>query len=271
MNVGKSTRVESIAEALPLRYDAAQTDGTKLEKSPLYMDTQLLMHGVGWYVAFIFSTTLHEAAHGWAALKLGDPTAYHGGQVTLDPMPHIRREPFGMVLVPLASFFMAGWMMGWGSCPYHPTWALNHPKKSCWMALAGPAANLLLVVLAGILIRLGLAFDLFAVPESISFTRVVLPAGREGLTGVTTFLSILFTLNLILMCFNLLPIPPLDGSALPLMVLDHRTAQRYMSALHNPTFSFIGLFIAWNVFGRIFSPIHQVGLNLLYLGIARYG
>lgn len=237
------------------------------------MEPQLILLGVGWYVAFILSTTLHEAAHAWAALKLGDTTAYHGGQVTLDPIPHIRREPFGMVLVPLATFLMtgSGWMMGWGSCPYDPAWALNHPKKSCWMALAGPAANLLLILLAGLLIRLGLAFNLFMVPESIRFTTVVLPLNSEGLTGVTTFLSILFTLNLILMCFNLLPIPPLDGSALPLMFLDHRTAQRYMSALHNPTFSFLGIFIAWKVFGQMFGPIHQVGLNLLYLGIASYG
>jgi hypothetical protein len=53
---------------------------------------------LAYFAVFLFSTTLHEAAHAWAALRGGDPTAYHGGQVSLDPMPHIRREPFGMVL-----------------------------------------------------------------------------------------------------------------------------------------------------------------------------
>ena len=60
-----------------------------------------LVEGLVFYVVFVFSTVLHEAAHAWAALKGGDPTAYEGGQVTLDPVPHIRREPIGMVLVPI--------------------------------------------------------------------------------------------------------------------------------------------------------------------------
>ena len=76
-----------------------------------------------WYVALLFSLTLHEASHAWAAMKGGDRTAYHGGQVSLDPMPHIRREPFGTVVVPLLSFALSGWMIGWASTPYDPRWA----------------------------------------------------------------------------------------------------------------------------------------------------
>jgi hypothetical protein len=60
--------------------------------------------GLIWYVVFLYSTVCHEAGHAWAAYRLGDDTAYAGGQVSLDPIPHIRREPFGMVLVPLLSF-----------------------------------------------------------------------------------------------------------------------------------------------------------------------
>ena len=63
---------------------------------------EMLVLGVTWYVAFLFSLTLHEAAHALAAYKLGDPTAYHGGQVTLNPLPHMQREPFGTILVPLS-------------------------------------------------------------------------------------------------------------------------------------------------------------------------
>src|SRR6185436_3856232 len=81
--------------------------------------------GLLWYFVFLYSTVCHEAAHAWAALKLGDDTAYQGGQVSLDPVPHIRREPWGMVIVPLITFYwnaMAGvtWMMGWASAPYDP-------------------------------------------------------------------------------------------------------------------------------------------------------
>ena len=70
-----------------------------------------------YYVVFLFSTTLHEAAHAWAAKLGGDLTAYHGGQVTLDPRPHIRREPFGMVVLPLLSVVTSGWPLGFASAP----------------------------------------------------------------------------------------------------------------------------------------------------------
>src|SRR5918997_3227863 len=106
-----------------------------------------------YFVVFLFSTTLHEAAHAWTALRLGDPTAYRGGQVSLDPVPHIRREPFGMVVLPLLSVMLSGWPFGFASAPYDPAWAQRHPKRAAMMALAGPAANLLLVMGAGILLR----------------------------------------------------------------------------------------------------------------------
>lgn len=234
------------------------------------MDPQLIIQALGWYAAFLVSVTLHEASHAFAALKLGDSTAYQGGQVTLNPAPHIRREPFGMVLVPLLSFVLGGWMFGWGSAPYDPHWALNNPKKSSWMALAGPAANLFLVVLTGVLIRIGLAAGFFAAPQSIAMTRVVVAVDTGPLAGVAVFISIMFSLNLILFCFNLLPVPPLDGSALPLMFLQHRSAQRYMEILHNPQFSLIGIIVAWNVFKYIFPPIHLFGLNVLYFGVTAY-
>ena len=230
-----------------------------------------LIDGLAWYLAFVLSVTCHEAAHAWVALKMGDSTAYHGGQVTLDPVPHIRREPFGMVVVPILSFVLGGWMMGWGSAPYDPHWALDHPKRSSWMALAGPAANLALVVLAGIVIRIGLLAGFFAAPDAISMNRAVEPAGLAALSGAAGFISILFSLNLILFFFNLLPLPPLDGGALPLLFLTRNQARTYLETLWNPSYSFIGLIIAWNLFDHIFGPIHLAGINLLYLGVASYG
>jgi Zn-dependent protease len=231
----------------------------------------MLIHGLGWYLAFVLSVTFHEAAHAFTALKLGDRTAYLGGQVTLDPVPHIQREPFGMVLVPILSFIYGGWMIGWGSAPYDPQWALDYPKRSCAMALAGPAANLILIIAAGILIRIGLAMGLFVAPESITYIQAVAPADNAALAGVAGFVSILFSLNVILFFFNLLPVPPLDGSAIPLLFLDRSTARRYMTFLFNPSASWIGLLIAWYGFGSIFPPLHLHVINLLYLGVARYG
>jgi len=225
--------------------------------------------GLGWYAAFILSVTLHEAAHAWAALRLGDTTAYRGGQVTLDPLPHIQREPFGMVIVPILSFALGGWMIGWGSAPYDPQWAWDHPRRSAWMALAGPMANLLLVVLSVLLVRLALLTGAVipAPLETISFTHLLDAPNTPWLSGIITFLSILFSLNLILFFFNLLPVPPLDGSAVLMLFLDRRLAHRLMDTLWNPRFSIFGLIIAWNIFGVILIPLYYTSLDLLFLGV----
>ena len=101
------------------------------------MNTEFLIAGVVWYVVFLLSTTCHEASHAWAAKLGGDLTAFHGGQVSLDPIPHIRREPFGMVIFPLLTYATGGWMMGWASAPYDPSWSERYPRRAAWMSLAG--------------------------------------------------------------------------------------------------------------------------------------
>ena len=206
------------------------------------MTPDQLIEGLTWFVVFIFSTTLHEAGHAWAAYKLGDPTAYEGGQVSLNPLPHIQREPIGMVIVPLISFALNGWMMGWASAPYDPAWAHRYPKRAAVMAAAGPAANLLLTVIAGLLLRFGAAA---AIPGA------VMPIG------------ILFLLNLLLFAFNLLPVPPLDGSAILPMFMSDNAARRYREFLHQPMFSLLGLLLAWKVFPYLFRPIQMVAFDLL--------
>jgi len=157
-----------------------------------------LVLGLTWFVVFIFSTTLHEAGHAFAAYKLGDPTAYEGGQVSLNPIPHIRREPVGMVLVPLISFALNGWMMGWASAPYNPDWAHRYPKRAALMAAAGPAANLLLVLVSGLAIRAGIAAGVFDSPDVANFTTVTVATGPGLAAAAAKPLSILFSLNLLL-------------------------------------------------------------------------
>jgi len=117
---------------------------------------EFLLYGFIWYVAFLFSTTCHEAAHALVAKRGGDETASEGGQVSLNPFPHIRRELFGMVIVPLLSYFINQSMIGWASAPFDPAWERRYPRRAGWMALAGPAANFSLMLLAVIALRLGL-------------------------------------------------------------------------------------------------------------------
>ena len=232
------------------------------------METDALILGVIWYVAFLLSLTLHEAGHAWAAYKLGDPTAYQGGQVTLNPVPHVRREPFGTVLVPIISYALGGWMIGWASAPYDPVWAERHPKKEALMAAAGPAANLLLVLVSGLAIRGGLAAGLLAPPEmgAFGFDHLVsATATAPWADGLVPLVSILFSLNLLLMVFNLLPFPPLDGSAIFPIFLGENAARGYRRLLTaQPMLSLLGLLIAWNLFDPVFRPVYRFALGLLY-------
>ncbi len=221
---------------------------------------------IPWYAIFLLSLTLHEAAHSFVAMKLGDYTAYYGGQVTLNPLPHIQREIFGTVVVPILSFLFGGWMMGWASAPYDPDWAMRYPKRSALMAIAGPAANLFLVILAAIAIHAGIALGYFYQPDSIGFTSIVATDLGGIYSGVTKMVSIMFSLNVLLFVLNMLPFPPLDGIAALKLVIPEEMSRKYMHILMNPYLGMVGFFIIFRFFGYIYSPIHVIFINLLYWG-----
>lgn len=224
-----------------------------------------------YYVAFLLSTTLHEAAHAWAAARGGDLTAYHGGQVSLDPIPHIRREPFGMLILPLVSALATGFPFGYASAPFDPQWALRHPKRAALMSLAGPASNILLVIITAGLIRAGMAADVFYAPNSVKFGEVT-ASNLDGVwPALATMVSAFFSLNLLLAAFNLLPFPPLDGSGAVPILLSDETARKYQTFVwSNRWFGLVGLIIAWQLFRYVFEPVFFAAVNLLYPGV-RYG
>lgn len=230
------------------------------------MPTEQLGLGLLWYALFVVSTTFHEAAHGFAALRFGDPTARQAGLVTLDPLPHIQRSPMGMVVIPILSFLFGGWMIGWASTPYDPYWAQDRRRQAALMSLAGPAANLTLVFVAAILIHVGIRLGVFAQPDQITWTQTTIARSPGLATGAAVAVSILFSLNLILLVFNLIPVPPLDGSEVLSLFLRESTAQRYRDLMAQPTAQIVGLVVAWNLIGVVLSPIHSVALNLLYPG-----
>ena len=225
-----------------------------------------LADGLLWYLAFIFSMVVHEASHAFAAFKLGDRTAYDGGQVSLNPMPHVRREPIGTVVVPIFTFLTGGWMIGWASAPYDRDWARAYPDRSAIMALAGPMSNLLLVLLSGLAIRLGILLGWFYAPEYINFTQVTASYHDGLIHAVAVLLSIMFSLNTLLCIFNLIPLPPLDGSGVIPLFISKEKAVRYLDFIHNTPMLFMGLFVAWEMFDYLFNPVQTLFLNLLYPG-----
>lgn len=227
------------------------------------MDPQTLATGFLWFLAFLFSTTVHEAMHAIAALRGGDPTAYHGGQVSLSPIPHIRREPIGMLIVPLLTALTQGWAIGWASTPYDPRWAAHYPKRAAVMAAAGPAGNLLIAFAAFVLIKIGLASGWF--DPSYSGTYAQLVVGQTPASGfVAELLSIFLTLNVLLCAFNLIPLPPLDGASVIGLFVPESIAFKLRELSHTPMFQLLGLVIAWRIFPFVVDPLLRLMLMAVY-------
>ena len=223
-----------------------------------------------WYVVFVLSTTCHEFAHALSAYLGGDRTAYHGGLLTLDPTPHIKHSPFGMLLVPFASFILSApnsWMIGWASVPYDPRWGHRHPRRQALMSLAGPLANFTLALIAFIAIKALIAGGILMKVRGYDFSHIVGLSGgipRSSLLGMLPlFLSVMFNLNLLLGLFNLLPLPPLDGAGV-VQGASPRTAGRIYDMLRqNSMFQILGLLVAWKVFGLIAFPALRLAKSMI--------
>jgi len=207
------------------------------------LSPELLALGFIWYVAFLFSTTCHEAAHALAAKIGGDDTAFAGGQVSLNPIPHIQREPWGMVVIPILSLIINGSIIGWASAPYNPEWERRHPRRAAWMALAGPATNYTLMLIAAVALRLGWSQGWL----------------QDHVTGKPDFassvLGAFFSLNLLLGTFNLLPVPPLDGSTAIMLFMGETRSQRYLDWLRGNSYAMVGLLLAIVAFRYVYAPI----------------
>lgn len=154
----------------------------------------------------LFAITVHEVAHGWAAKRLGDPTAQRLGRLTLNPIKHI--DPIGTVVVPILLLMVGGFIFGWAK-PVPVTWEnLRHPKRDmALVAAAGPGANLLMAVIWALVAKLGTL-----VPDSLAWAGM--PMVYMGQFGIV--------INAVLMVLNLLPLPPLDGGRVAVGVLPNR-------------------------------------------------
>ncbi len=227
-----------------------------------------------WYLVFVFSTTCHEAAHAWVAYRGGDPTAYSLGHVTLDPTPHIRRSPFGMVVIPILSFLYPlltgqgghGWMIGWASVPVNRQWAVNHPRRAAVMSLAGPVANLTLALVSFTAMRLLLGNDVL-VPGDRLDSLVAVPDGHgvNSLLGaLAKGLSVMLFLNVLLGLFNLVPLPPLDGASVLEGAAPRATAGFFQLLRDVPAVEFLGLLVAWRFFPYVADPALTTVVRLLF-------
>jgi Zn-dependent protease len=161
-------------------------------------------------IVLVFSAIIHEFMHGWMADQLGDPTAKNSGRLTLNPIPHI--DPVGSLLLPLLQSFIlvatgAGIVFGWAKpVPYNPYNLRDQKWGPAKVAAAGPAANLITAAFFGLLLR----FLPVASPELVMLFQIIV------------------LINLLLMVFNLVPIPPLDGSKVIMPFLPLNWQIKYM-------------------------------------------
>jgi len=212
------------------------------------------------FVVLIFAFSIHEAAHAWTAARLGDPTAMMLGRVTLNPIKHI--DLFGSILWPIIGIVSGGWLIGWAKpCPVTPRNFRKYKRDDILVTVAGPLSNLLLAILAlGILIVLKHASANGALDLELVMQQMILPPeqGQAILFPIVLLLYIVMMVNLSLFTFNLIPVPPLDGSRVLRHFLPYNALKAYDSVgMYGLILVFFILPLAThiNIFGMLFTPI----------------
>ncbi|MEI8327812.1 MAG: site-2 protease family protein [Candidatus Taylorbacteria bacterium] len=189
-------------------------------------------------IILIFSVIVHEVSHGYMADLLGDPTARLQGRLTLNPLKHI--DPVGSIIVPIITSF-AGFTFGWAKpVVYNPYNLKDRRKGEFLIAAAGPLSNLSLAIIFGLLIR-------------------YLVSGAGVVTPFAEFASYIVIINIVLAVFNLVPVPPLDGSKLFLAFLPDQYGQiRMIMERYGPILVLIVILFVWQVISPIVPYLFQL-------------
>ena len=198
-------------------------------------------------IVLLFSVIIHEISHGFAAYALGDKTAKEAGRLTLNPLKHI--DPFGSIILPLALFVLQSPVMfGWAKpVPFDPRNLKNPKKDSGLIGLAGPVSNYLVAIVFAIILKLAVTF------------------GLSSGGALAIFLNIIILVNIVLATFNLVPLPPLDGSKILFAILPRGT-EKFQMLLDRYGFFILLFFIFFGfqlLVPLILSIYHLFGGSLL--------
>ncbi len=195
-------------------------------------------------IILIFSIILHELAHGFTADALGDHTARVSGRLTLNPIKHI--DPVGSIIVPIITSF-AGFTFGWAKpVPYNPYNLKNKRQGEFLIAVAGPATNLLIALIFGTILR-------FVAANATTMTPFI---------EITIYIVVI---NIVLAIFNLIPLPPLDGSKLLFSILPNQYGRvRYMLEAYAPIWILIVVLFLWQIIQPVIPFVFQLFTGMAY-------
>ncbi len=204
------------------------------------------------YVVLLFSLSVHESAHAWTALKQGDPTARSLGRITLNPLAHI--DIVGTVVMPLLMIFTHVPLLGWAKpTPVDPRYFKDLRRGQIVVSAAGPVSNLLLALLA----TAGL------------FVAIRVASGPLRDQPVVVLLSMIVQLNVLLAVFNLVPLPPLDGSHIVEWALPNGMGHRYVRAIAPYGGLVLLALVMTGALWTVLGPVHEGIVRLLYSFIRR--
>jgi Zn-dependent protease len=215
------------------------------------MDIRLILIQI---FVVLFAITIHEAAHAWTASKFGDLTAAAMGRATLNPIAHI--DPFGTIIFPLLLILLSGGkgpVFGWAKpVPVNPNNLRQPRQNNLWISFAGPIANILAAGAAALLFQ-ALKLITRGIPESSFLIKPI-----DGLVMILVYAAMI---NASLAVFNLIPIPPLDGSGILAGLLSDRAAAKY-ERLRPYGFFLLIILMYTNILNAIFTPVQRLVLSL---------
>ncbi len=217
-----------------------------------------------WFIVLLFSLSFHEAAHAWTSEKFGDDTGRLQGRITLNPIAHI--DPIGTILFPLLSSLVGIPLLGWAKpVETNPRLWRDKTKANICVSAAGPISNFILATIAFVIIKIMMLSGMLILQGG--YYTLVGPAPNQSafMAPLAVFLSVMLLLNVLLGVFNLIPVPPLDGSHVLEEMLPAGMAEAYYQIRPYGYLLLYGLMFL-GVFRAIFNPVFSGVVYLLRIG-----